>query len=120
MPKINIKATLKGREDTLVSKVTGTINKEILRYTEEDGTKMSYNYKTCKLIRDTKDLRMTFDFDKEKLVIKQKDLNVHFDIKIELIRLEREENNVEIQYVIDNTHEKETMIYRIEELKWVY
>ena len=117
MPKINIKVTLKGKEDTLCSEVTGTINKNTLRYTEEDGTKMAFNYNTNKLIRDTKELRMTFDFEKEELVIKYKELDVHMNLKMELIRLEKDNYNVEVEYVLDNTHEKEKLIYRIEEQK---
>ena len=117
MPKINIKATIKGREGSIVSEAVGTLEKGILKYTEKDKTKMTFNYNKNKLIRDTKELRMTFDFEKEELVVKQKELNATMKIKLELFRLEKDNNNVEIEYIVDNTQDKEKLIYRIEELK---
>ena len=42
MPKINIKATIKGREGSIVSEVVGTLEKGILKLREKLGNDFVY------------------------------------------------------------------------------
>ena len=113
MPKINIKVTIKSANETISRKCIGIYQDGILKYREDDKTKMVFNYNKNELKRETQELLMKFNFDKNILKIRYKELNMNLDYEIKTNKIKKEHKDIEIKYILEN----EEFIYRIEAIQ---
>ena len=119
MAKMKIRVLIE--TSSIKQKITPTAiyQDEILKYQEEDKTKVILNLKNYSLTRENDKMKMYYLFQKDKETlgkIKIKEYDKNIDIKIKTKKLERKKNNIEIIYIIEN----EKFLYKIEEIKWVY
>ena len=114
MPKIKVKVTIKNSETKDILETTAIIEENTIKYQEKDFTKVTFNYKENKLIRENDQMKMIYYFDNTKestILIKEYDRRISLSLKTD--KLTKKDNNLEIEYRIDN----EKFEYRIEELK---
>lgn len=114
MSKIRVKVTIKNNEVNDTLETNAIMQDEIIKYQEQDDTKVIYDYSKKKLVRDNNQMKMTYYFDNESessILVKEYDRYIKPIIKTDSIR--RSINDIEIKYSIEN----EKFIYRIEEVK---
>jgi len=115
MSKINIRVTLRNDNQNIVQDTVGTYSKNILCYEEENGMKVSFDYKNNTLHRANDEFGMKIDFNTE--YIRTSFLGYIHELFIKVISLKKDKKNVYIEYEIDNQGETERYLYRIEERK---
>ena len=115
MPKIKIKIVIQNSNETIENTTMGIYSQGVLKYLEEDNTKVTYHYKNHQLLRKNDEYKMTFDFEKGNLKTKLKEYQTELNIEIKNIIIKEDNKNIIIEYEID----KERFIYRIEEVIWV-
>lgn len=117
MPKIKIQTTIISNTDNIVNECIGIYQNETLKYFEDKTTKMTFYYKKNILKRETEELMINFYFNKEIMEIKDKKLDISMNMKIKVNKIIRNDKNIEVSYTIDNIHDKEKYIYKLEVLK---
>ena len=113
MPKINIRVSLKNPEFETEKELTGIYQDGVLKYIEEDGSKVTINYNNDTLKKDEKFYRLNFDFKKETLKVKLKELDIETKTEIKTNKILKDNLNLTIEYEVED----DNFIYRIEELK---
>lgn len=106
MPKIKV---IIGEEEYITDAV---IEDNLIKYTEENGTKTLLNTNNFILIRENNDIYMKYDFKNKKGNIKIKELDKEVSLDITNINIEKEDKIIEIKYNI----EKDKFVYRLEVL----
>ena len=119
MPKRKIKATIENNDNKVLTNTTAIYQDNIIKYKEDDGTTVIYNYNKHKLTRENEELKIEYIFIEKKntkglLFIKE--LNKTMEISIKTKIIEENKINTYIEFEID----KETFKYEIEAIKWVY
>ncbi|MBQ3307774.1 MAG: hypothetical protein IJG68_06270 [Bacilli bacterium] len=112
MPKIKIKIVIQNSNETIENTTMGIYSQGVLKYLEEEKTKVTYHYKNHQLLRENDEYKMTFDFEKGNLKTKLKEYQTELNIEIKNIIIKEDNKNIIIEYEID----KERFIYRIEEV----
>ena len=105
MSKIKIRILIENGKEKRRWETTAIYQDKILKYQEEDKTKVILNLKDYSLTRENNEMKMSYLFQKNKETIGT--------IKIKTIKLERKNNNIEIKYIVEN----EEFLYKIEEIK---
>lgn len=116
MSKIKIRILIENGKEKRRWETTAIYQDKILKYQEEDKTKVILNLKDYSLTRENNEMKMSYLFQKNKETIgtiKIKEYYRSLDIKIKTIKLERKNNNIEIKYIVEN----EEFLYKIEEIK---
>ena len=111
MPKIKLKISIKNSNESLTNHTTGIYKDHVLKYLEDDNTKVTYHYQNHILKRENDEFVMTFDFDKKRLKTILKEYHSAMELDIKNIKIKEDNKNITIEYEI----EKERFIYRIEE-----
>lgn len=115
MPIIKIKTVIDNKEIKKEEETKGIILDDILKYQEEDKTKVSFNYKKNELIRENNKIKMKYIFSKNKETkgkIYIKDIKKYIDIPIETKKITKNKYSIYIEYKIENNN----YYYRIEEI----
>lgn len=115
MPKVKIRVTLRNDNQNLVQETTGTYNSNILKYTEDNGMKVSFDYKNNVIYRANDEFGMKIDFN--SAYIRTNLYGYVHELFIKVIKINKDKKNVQIEYEIDNQGETERYLYRIEEIK---
>lgn len=112
MSKIKIKVQIKNSNTNNEYETDAILQDEIIKYKEEDNTKVVFNYKENKLTRENNELKMIYSFNDNKGVITVKELEREIKVEIDTKKIERKDNNIKIIFEIEDE-----FIYRIEEIK---
>ena len=115
LSKIRIKITIKNNETNYEYETDAILKDNILKYLENNNTKVLYNYDKNHLTRINEELRMEFKFDKNnktKGIVTVHDINKEIPLTIKTNNIERINNNIVIDYSIEN----DQFLYKIEEL----
>lgn len=112
LSKIKIKVQIKNSTTNNKYEVDAILQDEIVKYKEEDNTKVIFNYKENKLIRENSELKMIYDFNNNTGVITVKELERDLKVDINTKKIKKKENDIEIVFEIE-----EEFKYRIEEIK---
>jgi hypothetical protein len=115
MPKINIKITLKTKEQTIENKYKAIFHPEtnIIIYQEEDKTKTQFDLRNLRLRRENENLWLEYLFneqEKTKGIIKIKELNQNLQVNIQTQKINQQNKNIEIEYQL----EEESYKYKLE------
>ncbi len=116
MSKIKIRVFVENLAEKRRWETIAILQDEMLKYQEEDQTKVILNLKNYSLKRENDKINMYYLFQKGKEtkgIIKIKEYEKNLDIKIKTTKLERKNKNIEIKYIIEN----EEFLYKIEEMK---
>ena len=113
MPKINIKVSHHNSELDTTNELIGIYQDDILKYMDEKGSKIRFDYKNNKLKKEEELYRLNLDFNKGTIKVYYKELDFNFKEKIKVNKINRNGINIEIEYELED----EKIIYRIEELK---
>ena len=116
MPKRKIKATIENNDNKVLTSTTAIYQDNIIKYKEEDGTIVTYNYHKHRLIRENKELKIEYIFLEEKKtkgLLFIKELKKTMNINLKTKKIEEEKINTYIEFEID----KELFKYRIEAIK---
>ena len=113
MPKIKIKADIRTKDDKTTTEATAIIQEDILKYQENDKTKVILNLEDKTLIRENDSIKMNFSFNTNKGLIEVKEYNKIIDIDIKVKEIERKGNDIKIVYQID----QDEFIYQVGEVK---
>lgn len=116
MPKINIKVSHHNPESDISNELIGIYQDDILKYMDETGSKVRFDYKNNKLKKEVDTYRLNIDFNKEIIKVYYKELGYNFKENIKVNKIVKKDKNIEIEYELED----EIFTYRIEELKWVY
>ncbi len=113
MSKVNIRITIINDEENRQEEVRGILQDNTLKYKENDGTTVIYDYLKNSLSRENDELKMTYYFENNKKktgTIFIKDIEKKIEIDIETKKIIKNKNNIEIKYKIEDNIFK----YRIE------
>ena len=115
MPKINIKITLKTKEQTIENKYKAIFFffSNIIIYQEEDKTKNQFDLRNLRLRRENENLWLEYLFneqEKTKGIIKIKELNQNLQVNIQTKKINQQNKNIEIEYQL----EEESYKYKLE------
>lgn len=115
MAKKEVTVTVKSQEENSSYKIKSIIEDGIIKYKENNGTLVKFDYSKKTLVRENDELKMDYVFrqnEKTEGTIRIKELNKVIKVPIETKKLERKNNNIEIEfYVSDNE-----FLYKIEEV----
>ena len=114
--KIKVKIQIKNNHGDNKFDTIAILQDEVIKYTEEDNTKVKYNYKNNELIRENNELLMKYSFNSDKITkgeILVKELDRNLDIEIKTKSIDRKDNDLKVEFSIED----EKFIYRIEEVK---
>lgn len=113
MPKINIKTSLKNDIEEIKDEAVSKVDKDKITYYEKNKTKVIYDYKKNKLIRENDDINMVYTFSRDKETtgkILVKELNRELHVKIKTKELKKQDYNLEIKFKVED----QNFIYKIE------
>ncbi len=107
MPKINIKITLKTKEQTIENKYKAIFHPEtnIIIYQEEDKTKTQFDLRNLRLRRENENLWMEYFFkeqEKTRGTIKVKKLKQDLQVNIQTKKIMQQNKNIEIEYQLED------------------
>lgn len=113
MPKIKIKAEIINNSDKQITETTAILQEDIIKYQEEDGTKVILNLKDKSLMRENNKIKMHYSFKNKKGLIEIKEYNKIVDLDINVKKITRKGNDIKIIYEID----KDEFTYQVGEIK---
>lgn len=113
MSKIKIKAEIINNGDTTSYETNAIIQDDILKYTEDNNTKVIYNLEDHTLLRENDQIKMFYSFKTNKGLIEIKEIGHIVDLDIKVHEITRSKNNIKVHYEID----KDEFIYQVGELK---
>ena len=113
MSKIKIKAKIINNGDTTSYETNAIIQDDILKYTEDNNTKVIYNLEDHTLLRENDQIKMFYSFKTNKGLIEIKEIGHIVDLDIKVHEITRSKNNIKVHYEID----KDEFIYQVGELK---
>ena len=113
MSKIKIKSEIINNDDTTSYETTAIIQDDILKYTEDNNTKVIYNLEDHTLLRENDQIKMFYSFKTEKGLLEVKELGKCIDLDLKVHEITRNKNNIKVHYEID----KDEFIYQVGEIE---
>ena len=113
MPKIKIKAEIINNSDKQTIETDAILQNDILKYLENDNTKVVLNLEDKTLIRENDKIKMYYSFSNNKGLIEIKEFNKIVDLDIKVKEVKRNGNNIRVNYEI----EKDEFTYQVGEIK---
>ena len=115
MSKIKIRALVGSSLSKMQIETNAIYQEGILKYQEEDKTKVCFNMNCYSLTRENSQIKMYYTFKKgaeTRGIIEIKEYNKKIFLKIATQKIKRKNNNIEISFKIEN----EEFLYKIEEI----
>ena len=119
MPKIKALITIKTDSQEENLETYCLLEDNILKYLENDKTKVFINYSKLEIIRENKKIRMELKFDIKKETLGKiliKEIKEEVIIPIKTTKINKNNKNLQLEYQIED----QRFFYQVEEIKWVY
>lgn len=113
MPKIKIKVEIENSLDKQTIETQAILEEDIIKYYENDKTRVIMNLKDKTLIRENDKLKLYYSFKTGKGLIEVKEYSKIIDMDLNVIKMTRRGNSIRVVYKIDN----EEFIYKVGEIK---